>query len=93
MKKNDAYWWIEAPLATMEQVPVPPSADAVIVGGGYTGLSAALRLARAGRSVQVFDSRHPGDRQRESSARPRRARAPLWRAARIGDPRRGEGGA
>jgi glycine/D-amino acid oxidase-like deaminating enzyme len=61
VKKNDVYWWLEAPLAAVEQAAVPPTADAVIVGAGYTGLSAALRLARAGRSVQVFDSRHPGE--------------------------------
>src|SRR5687767_5917777 len=61
MKKNDVYWWLEAPLAALEQAPVPSSADAVIVGAGYTGLSAAIRLARAGRSVQVFDSRSPGE--------------------------------
>jgi glycine/D-amino acid oxidase-like deaminating enzyme len=61
MKKNDVYWWLEAPLAAPEQAPVPSSADAVIVGAGYTGLSAAIRLARAGRSVAVFDSRSPGE--------------------------------
>ena len=61
MKKNDVYWWLEAPLAALEQAPVPSSADAVIVGAGYTGLSAAIRLARAGRSVAVFDSRSPGE--------------------------------
>jgi hypothetical protein len=39
--------------------PVTPSADVVIVGAGYTGLAAAIRLARSGRSVQVFDKQHP----------------------------------
>jgi glycine/D-amino acid oxidase-like deaminating enzyme len=33
----------------------------VIVGAGYTGLSAAITLARAGRSVQVFDKQRPGE--------------------------------
>ena len=61
MKKNDVFWWMAAPLRTLEQVPVPPAADVVIVGAGYTGLSAAIRLARAGRSVQVFDREHPGE--------------------------------
>lgn len=31
-------------------------ADACIIGGGYTGLGAALRLAEAGRSVVLLDS-------------------------------------
>ena len=61
MKKNDVFWWMAAPLRTLEQVPVPPAADVVIVGAGYTGLSAAIRLARAGRSVQVFDRERPGE--------------------------------
>jgi glycine/D-amino acid oxidase-like deaminating enzyme len=59
--KNDVYWWAEAGLAPIEHQPVPPAADVVIVGAGYTGLSAAIRLARAGRSVHVFDKQHPGE--------------------------------
>jgi glycine/D-amino acid oxidase-like deaminating enzyme len=61
MRKNHVFWWDEAPLATLAQRPVPPSADVVIVGAGYTGLGAAIRLARAGRSVQIFDKQHPGE--------------------------------
>ena len=34
--------------------------DIAIIGGGYTGLSAALRLAQSGRSVSVFDAGRPG---------------------------------
>src|SRR4030095_14988070 len=37
-----------------------PSDDVVIVGSGYTGLRAALTLARAGRNVAVFDKERPG---------------------------------
>jgi glycine/D-amino acid oxidase-like deaminating enzyme len=61
MGKNDVYWWSEAPLAHTDHKPVPPAADVVIVGAGYTGLSAAIRLARAGRSVHVFDKQDPGE--------------------------------
>lgn len=61
MKKNDVFWWMAGPLRVLEQVPVPPATDVVIVGAGYTGLSAAIRLARAGRSVQVFDRQLPGE--------------------------------
>ena len=42
-------------------MPSLPACDVVIVGAGYTGLSAALTLARAGRSVQVFDRMRPGE--------------------------------
>ena len=36
------------------------TADVVIVGAGYTGLAAALTLARAGRDVIVVDAGVPG---------------------------------
>ena len=55
------YWWRAAPLSDLPQQPVAPRSDAVIVGAGYTGLSAAITLARAGRSVQVFDRQKPGE--------------------------------
>lgn len=61
MKKNNVFWWMAAPLRSLQQVSVPPAADVVIVGAGYTGLSAAIRLARAGRSVHVFDRELPGE--------------------------------
>ena len=61
MRNNDVYWWAEAPLQETMHEAVPVAADVVIVGAGYTGLSAAICLARAGRSVQVFDKQHPGE--------------------------------
>ena len=61
MRSNDAYWWLEAPLTTIERTPVATDCDVAIVGAGYTGLSAAITLARAGRSVQVFDRQRPGE--------------------------------
>lgn len=36
--------------------PLPKKIDIAIVGGGYTGLSTALHLARAGRSVAVLEA-------------------------------------
>ncbi|WP_375457744.1 NAD(P)/FAD-dependent oxidoreductase [uncultured Enterovirga sp.] len=58
---GDPYWWIEAPLEPGTRRAVDPACDVVIVGAGYTGLSAAITLARAGRSVQVFDRQKPGE--------------------------------
>lgn len=40
--------------------PLPAGADAVVVGAGYAGVSAARELAAAGRSVVVLDARHVG---------------------------------
>ncbi|HET7167919.1 MAG TPA: FAD-dependent oxidoreductase, partial [Candidatus Limnocylindrales bacterium] len=34
-----------------------PDHDAIVVGGGHNGLTAAAYLARAGRSVLVVESR------------------------------------
>ena len=55
------YWWRAAPPATLPQTDIAPSCDVAIVGAGYTGLSAAITLARAGRTVQVFDKQRPGE--------------------------------
>ena len=54
------YWWEAAPLTESAGGALAPSYDAVIIGSGYTGLRAALTLARAGRSVAVFDKERPG---------------------------------
>lgn len=59
--KNGVYWWERTALPRSTASPVRPEADVVIVGAGYTGLSAAITLARAGRSVQVFDKLRPGE--------------------------------
>lgn len=50
------YWWTEA--GAYPEIGNVPGAryDAVVVGGGYTGLSAARRLAAAGASVAVLEA-------------------------------------
>src|SRR5689334_13164830 len=59
--RGQPYWWEEAPPQHLPQLPVLATADVVIMGAGYTGLSAAIVLARAGRSVHVFDRMRPGE--------------------------------
>ncbi len=60
--KHSPFWWeIEQGLwQASGEVNLPLEADYVIVGAGYTGLSAALTIARQGHSVRVLDSGVPG---------------------------------
>ena len=55
------YWWEAAEPASPPREPIAQTCDVAIIGAGYTGLSAALTLARAGRHVQVFDRQRPGE--------------------------------
>ena len=59
--KLTPYWWEAAPCAEIEPAEVPAAIDVAIVGAGFTGLSAALTLARAGRSVALFDAMRAGE--------------------------------
>jgi len=57
--KTTPYWWEEAsPPAALD--PLPAQADVVVVGSGYTGLSASLTLQQAGRQVLVLDAENLG---------------------------------
>ncbi|HTP47627.1 MAG TPA: FAD-binding oxidoreductase [Casimicrobiaceae bacterium] len=57
---REPYWWDAAPREGPVEVALPRHCDVAIIGAGYTGLSAALTLARAGRSAVVLDAGAPG---------------------------------
>jgi glycine/D-amino acid oxidase-like deaminating enzyme len=57
---HEPYWWDAAPLKDVERPTLPMRADVVIVGSGFTGLSAALTMLDKGRSVVVIDRGVPG---------------------------------
>jgi glycine/D-amino acid oxidase-like deaminating enzyme len=49
-------WTATAPaLPSFTGRPLPAQADVVVIGGGYTGLSAALRLAQGGARVTLLE--------------------------------------
>lgn len=53
--KSTPYWWEECAFSALPVHNVEKTCDVAIVGGGYTGLSAAITLARSGKHVQLFD--------------------------------------
>jgi glycine/D-amino acid oxidase-like deaminating enzyme len=58
--RNAPYWWDGVPRPKLPDVALPAQADAVVIGAGYTGLSAALQLARGGRKTVVLDASDAG---------------------------------
>ena len=58
--KSSPYWWEKAPRPKIEIKKVPEKIDVAIIGSGYTGLCAALTLAKAGCEVVVFDAEDAG---------------------------------
>ena len=53
------FWYDEVDFSAKSQneQSLPSQAEVLIVGGGFTGLSAALTLGRAGKQVVLVDAR------------------------------------
>ncbi|MEX3012067.1 NAD(P)/FAD-dependent oxidoreductase [Hoeflea sp. TYP-13] len=62
--KHRPFWWDDADLEEqrLAQNPdgLPEKTEVLVVGAGYSGLSAAMTLARGGRQVVVIDAEMPG---------------------------------
>ena len=54
--KLESYWTASAPAYVPRAAELPAQCDVAVVGGGFTGLSAALALARQGASVVVLEA-------------------------------------
>ncbi len=57
--KESPYWW-EAAEPAERPGELPDRAEVAIIGGGYTGLSAALTLRRLGHAATVIDAERIG---------------------------------
>jgi glycine/D-amino acid oxidase-like deaminating enzyme len=57
---GDPWWWRHAPPSERATTP-PEEADVVVIGAGYAGLSCAIAVAEAGRSVVVVDTLRVGE--------------------------------
>jgi glycine/D-amino acid oxidase-like deaminating enzyme len=56
MQRELNYWLTTIEIPASPVHPLPESADVAIIGAGFTGLSAALALAKRGRKVVVLEA-------------------------------------
>jgi gamma-glutamylputrescine oxidase len=53
--REEPVWWHDTRFPQIPAGPLPREADVAIIGAGYTGLCAALTMARHGKRVVVLD--------------------------------------
>jgi len=58
--RNESCWVATAPKASLPSLTESHDRDVVIVGAGIVGLTAALSLCEAGKSVVVVEARQVG---------------------------------
>jgi len=56
MSQEQNYWLTTVQMPTPPARPLPASCDVAVIGAGFTGLSAALGLAKRGAKVVVLES-------------------------------------
>jgi glycine/D-amino acid oxidase-like deaminating enzyme len=56
MPQEQNYWLTTVQMPTPPVEPLPETADVAVIGAGFTGLSAALALAKRGAKVVVLES-------------------------------------
>ncbi len=49
-------WWDDTTFPSVPETPLPETADVVVVGAGFTGLTAAARLGTRGKRVVIVDA-------------------------------------
>ena len=54
-KFNEPYWWSQAKPELIDELEWQTTSDVLIVGAGYTGLSAALILLKSGLKVMILN--------------------------------------
>jgi len=57
---SSPYWWERTPRPKFQDCPLPKSSDVVILGSGYTGLSAAIQTTRHHLQTVVLDAEDAG---------------------------------
>ena len=58
--QSGCYWAETVPALTWPVIQRDMQADVVVIGAGFTGLSAAVHLARSGKDVVVLEGETPG---------------------------------
>jgi glycine/D-amino acid oxidase-like deaminating enzyme len=54
------FWWDAARPSGAHADDIPSTTEVAVIGAGYTGLNAAIVLARTGKQVCVYDADAPG---------------------------------
>lgn len=60
MLNESNFWLTTVDKPAFTEIPLPEGVDVAVVGGGFTGLSAARTLAKSGASVAVLDAETMG---------------------------------